>query len=180
VRTGQSHEVADLIDAAALLWRVELRGGDVGARWNELACAWAPHITDAFCTFNDLHAVISFVGARKWHLASRLERELAWRQTQNSRYGATTRHVGLPLCRAIMAFGRGEYASAVNLMTALPAVAHRLGGSHAQRDVLHLTLQRASEYAGRRAFRTAAASPSMLRPALELKQPAAGSECLAA
>ena len=59
--------IADLIDASALLWRVELAGGDAGARWLELADAWAPHIDDGFCSFNDLHAMLAFVGARDWH-----------------------------------------------------------------------------------------------------------------
>jgi tetratricopeptide (TPR) repeat protein len=43
IRAGHSHAIADLIDAAALLWRIELRGGDAGARWAELADAWDPH-----------------------------------------------------------------------------------------------------------------------------------------
>src|SRR5205814_10295069 len=106
VHPSRSPEVADMIDAAALLWRIELQGGHAGARWNELASAWAPHIADAFCTFNDLHAMIAFVGAREWDLAQRLERELAQRQTHPTRHGDTTRLIGLPACRALIVFGR--------------------------------------------------------------------------
>ena len=47
VRAGCSDAVADLIDASALLWRIELAGCDTGGRWLELADAWAPHIDDA-------------------------------------------------------------------------------------------------------------------------------------
>jgi hypothetical protein len=50
-----------------------------------------------------------------------------------------TRLVGHPACQAIAAFARGDYRSAERLLRALPPVAHRLGGSHAQRDVLTLT-----------------------------------------
>ena len=149
VRASQSHHVADLIDAAALLWRIELQGGDAGVRWEELASAWAPHLTDGFCTFNDLHAMIAFVGARNWHLARRLECELAQRQSRGTRHGLTTRYIGLPACHALIAFGRGDYASATSLLASLPALAHRIGGSHAQRDLLHLTLLQALEYIGR-------------------------------
>ena len=145
VRAGRSDEVADMIDAAALLWRIELKGGHAGARWSELASAWAPHIADAFCTFNDLHAMIAFVGARRWDLAQRMERELAQRQSSCTRHGDTTRLIGLPACRALTAFGRGEYTTAIGLLVSLPALAHRIGGSHAQRDVLQLTLRRALE-----------------------------------
>jgi tetratricopeptide (TPR) repeat protein len=153
VRAGHSLEVADLIDAAALLWRIELQGGNTGARWGELASAWVPHIADGFCSFNDLHAMIAFVGARDWDLAQRLERELAQRQSQRTRHGETTLRVGLPACRALIAFGRGDYTRAVSLLANLPALAHRIGGSQAQRDVLHLTLQQAVECIRRPAYR---------------------------
>jgi hypothetical protein len=58
---------------------------------------------------------------------------------QRSRYGETTRLVGLNACRAIIAFGRGQYERATQLIGALPASAHRLGGSQAQRNLLYLT-----------------------------------------
>jgi tetratricopeptide (TPR) repeat protein len=167
VRASQSDEVADMIDAAALLWRIDLEGGRTGARWNELASAWAPHIGDAFCTFNDLHAMIAFVGARQWDLAQRLERELAQRQFDRTRHGTTTRLIGLPACRALIAFGGRDYATAIRLLASLPAQAHRIGGSHAQRDVLHLTLRRALEYVSRPASRLrTAARVSARRPSI--------------
>jgi tetratricopeptide (TPR) repeat protein len=146
VRADHSVDVADLIDAAALLWRIQLQGGDTGQRWIELASAWAPHTTDGFCTFNDLHAMMAYVGAHDWNLARRLEHELAQRQSQPTRHGGTTRCVGLTASRALIAFGRGDYPSAVRLLAALPALAHRIGGSHAQRDVLHLTLLKAVKH----------------------------------
>ena len=153
VRAHRSPGISDMIDAASLLWRIELQNGDTGVRWSELASAWAPHIGDGFCTFNDLHAMIAFVGARNWTLAQRLESELARRYAQRSRYGETTRQAGLTACRGVIAFGRGDYTRAINLLGSLPAVAHRIGGSHAQRDVLHLTLLRAVEHVRRPATR---------------------------
>jgi hypothetical protein len=45
-----------------------------------------------------------------------------------------TRLVGLPASRALAAFGRGDFSGAARLLRALPPVAHRIGGSHAQRD----------------------------------------------
>jgi tetratricopeptide (TPR) repeat protein len=145
IRAGGSTAIADLIDAAALLWRVLLRGGDAGARWTELADAWAPHIEDRFCSFNDLHAMLAFVGAGDWDRARHLERVLAECQARETRHGATTRMLGLPACRALMAFGRGDDTLALTLLASLPAQAHRFGGSHAQRDVLNLTLLQAVE-----------------------------------
>ena len=37
VLAGPSSDLADLIDAAALLWRIQLRGGEPGRRWADLA-----------------------------------------------------------------------------------------------------------------------------------------------
>jgi len=145
VRAGHSLEVADLIDAAALLWRVDLAGGEAGERWDELASAWAPHIGDRFCSFNDVHAMLAFVGARDWQRAARLERELTLASRAPNRHGETTRRAGLAACRGLIAFGRGDYAEAVASLGSLPAAEQRLGGSHAQRDVLQLTLLRSVE-----------------------------------
>jgi len=145
VRAGNSDAIADLIDASALLWRIELAGGDTAGRWLELADAWAPRIDDGFCSFNDLHAMLAFVGARDWRRADDLLRSLRAAWSKPSRHGATTRLLGLAACRALAAFGRGDDLLAITLLASLPAQAHRLGGSQAQRDVLHLTMQRAVE-----------------------------------
>ena len=145
VRADRSGAIADLIDASALLWRLQLCGHDAGARWEELCDAWEPHIADGFCSFTDVHAMLAFVGARDWARARRLERALAVSETLPTRHGKTTRQLGLPACRALVAFGHGDHACAIGLLAGLPALAHRLGGSHAQRDVLHLTLLQAVE-----------------------------------
>jgi hypothetical protein len=139
-----SRSLSDLIDAAALLWRIYLDAGDSDERWHDLADAWAPHRADGFCTFNDLHAMMAFAGAHRWDLATQLTRELEQRQSLLTRHGATTRFVGLPACRALLAFKLGDFGRAASLLGALPPIAHRLGGSHAQRDVLDLTLRAAT------------------------------------
>lgn len=145
VRARRSGALADLIDAAALLWRIELAGGRAGTRWKELAAAWEPHVNDAYCSFTDIHGMLAFVGARDWRSTRRLERSLVAAQARPTRHAATTRQLGLPVCRALIAYGRGNDPLAIRLLASVPAHAHRLGGSHAQRDVLHLTLQRAVE-----------------------------------
>jgi tetratricopeptide (TPR) repeat protein len=149
IGVGDDANVADLIDRSALLWRIRLSGGEPGARWPALAAAWAPFADDAFCSFNDMHAMLAFVGADDWQSAHRLERVLVASRSRQTRHGAMTRRLGLDACRAVMAFGRGDDALTVRLLTRLPARALRLGGSHAQRDVLELTCLRAIERLGR-------------------------------
>ncbi|HEX2333406.1 MAG TPA: hypothetical protein VHI32_09550, partial [Burkholderiales bacterium] len=63
-----------------------------------------------------------------------------------------TRLVGYPACRALLAFARRDFRTAEALLRSLPPVAHRIGGSHAQRDVLQLT--RAAALARRSTTRT--------------------------
>jgi len=143
IRRGRSAEIADLIDASALLWRIELAGSDVGRRWRELSDAWAAHSEDGYCTFNDLHEMLAHAGARDWGSAERLEAMMLTSQARSTRYGQTTRLVGVPAGYAIISFGRGEYFRAAQLLRELPAVAWRLGGSQAQRNLLDLTLNEA-------------------------------------
>jgi tetratricopeptide (TPR) repeat protein len=145
VRSSHSAEIADMIDASALLWRIELLDGDTGDRWTELAAAWEGHIEDGYCTFNDMHAMLAFVGARDWRGARRLETALHSSQSHPTRYGEMTRLVGLPVGRAVIAFGRGDYALATQALGLIPASAQRIGGSHAQRDLLYLTLLEAAQ-----------------------------------
>jgi hypothetical protein len=156
MQVGRKSAVSDLIDASALLWRLQLSGQLTGDRWAELAAAWSKHADDAFCSFTDLHAMLAFVGAQDWARAQRLERLLAARESTPTRHGRTTQMLGLPACRALIAFGRGDCPTAIRLLAGLPALAHRLGGSHAQRDVMHLTLLHAIEQVRRPARQQAA------------------------
>jgi hypothetical protein len=155
IRCGRSTAVADMIDASALLWRLHLGGADVGGRWAELAQSWSAHIADGYCTFTDLHAMMAFVGARRWKLAAELIRELTCRQHSATRHGQMTRLVGLPACRGLLAFGQRDFAGAARLFGSLPAIARRLGGSQAQRDIIQLTLLAASRRTRRRPTRAA-------------------------
>ena len=143
LRAGPGSEIADLIDATALLWRIELAGGDAGSRWSALVAAWDARIEDRFCSFNDVHAMLAFVGARDGDRARRLERVLESGAHMPSRHGETTRSLGLAAARALRAFGRGDDGVAIALLASLPARAQRLGGSHAQRDVFALTIRKA-------------------------------------
>jgi hypothetical protein len=140
---GGAPGLSELIDASALLWRLQLRGAELGARWSRLAALWAPRAEDAFCAFNDLHAMLAFVGAGRRDLQERLLRAQQRRLTQGGTNGSMVRSVGLPAAQALAAFGRRDYSGAAARLRWLPEVSHRLGGSHAQRGILGLTLRAA-------------------------------------
>jgi hypothetical protein len=140
--------VLDMIDASALLWRLQLRGVNVGDRWDALADRWAVVSGASTYAFNDLHAMMAFVGADRMGDAARLldaqEQALA-AGDDNVGY---LKDVGLGATQAIHQFGTSRHAEAAELLRRVRRDAARFGGSHAQRDVLDLTLIAAAERAG--------------------------------
>jgi len=138
---SESALVLDMIDASALLWRLQLRGVDVGSRWHALAERWTAVSEAGNYAFNDLHAMMAFVGAGRSDDATRLlatqERAALAIEGDNVQF---LRDVGYDATRAIHAFGAGRYGEAVQRLRGLRSHAHRFGGSHAQRDVIDLTL----------------------------------------
>jgi len=132
------------LDAAALLWRLQLLGSDVGARWKTLAERYAAARDEAgFYAFNDVFALLAFVGAgdlaRAREIASEAERR-AEADASGSDNRAMAREVGLPLMRAMIDFAQGRFDAAVEAMQPVRAIAQRFGGSHAQRDLIDQTL----------------------------------------
>jgi len=146
IRPQSSAVVLEMIDATSMLWRLHLRGVDTGDRWRELADAWEPLAQDAYLAFNDMHAMMSFVAAGRDDAADRLLASME--STARGTNAMMTREVGLPACRAVRAFGDGDFARAIALLRSACPVAHRFGGSHAQRDVLSRTLLEAAIRAG--------------------------------
>jgi hypothetical protein len=161
----RSTVILDMIDASALLWRLHLRGIDLGERWEALADNWTPHIAAGNYAFNDLHAAMAFVGSgRPGSLRALLEAQRAAmeRSGDNARF---TREVGHGATLAIQVFGEGDYEETVRLLRPIRNIAHRFGGSHAQRDLLDLTLIEASFRAGNAPLAAAlAAERAALRP----------------
>ena len=140
IRPKPSELPLEMLDATALLWRLHLRGVAVGKRWAELADTWEKRVDDGYYVFNDMHAMMAFVAGGRETSARHLLDVLVRRLDEGGTNAAMTRDVGLPVCRAVQAFGRGQYRAAIEELMPVRQIAHRFGGSHAQRDVLSLTL----------------------------------------
>jgi tetratricopeptide (TPR) repeat protein len=149
IRPAETSVAMEMLDASALLWRLTLRGVDVGSRWKSLAASWQPLAEDSFYAFNDVHAMMAFVGAGDWTSVERKIGSLERAAAESGTNGMMSRDVGLPLARAIAAFGRQDYPAAIEHLAPIRPHAHRFGGSHAQRDLLSLTLLEAAFRAGR-------------------------------
>jgi hypothetical protein len=101
--------------------------------------AWGQHAV--------AHVMMAFVGTgRDKAAAAVLEAQRA--AMEGSGNAAFTREVSYPATQAIKAFGDGNYAETIRLLRSVRSYAHRFGGSHAQRDVIDLTLVEAAERAG--------------------------------
>ncbi len=127
------------LDGAALLWRLQLLGVDVSARWQALAGDWADPIAHAgYYAFNDVHALLALLGSGDLTRANALLVASTERAQTDNREMMS--EVGLPLMQGLMAYANGDGAEASRLLYPLRAVAHHFGGSHAQRDLIDQTL----------------------------------------
>ncbi|MCK6453352.1 MAG: tetratricopeptide repeat protein [Alphaproteobacteria bacterium] len=166
IRPKRSDVVLEMIDAAAMLWRLHLRGIELKQRWDELAESWAPRAGEAYYAFNDAHAMMTLVASGREREADRLLANVVASAAGSGTNAMMAREVGVPVCRALHAFGRGDYDTAIDLLMPVRAIAHRFGGSHAQRDLLSLTLIEAALRAGRgRLARALLAERTELKPA---------------
>ncbi|MEU4212452.1 tetratricopeptide repeat protein [Streptomyces sp. NPDC026206] len=148
---GSAGVAMELLDAASLLWRLHLGGVDTGNRWAALADAWAGRRDGAYYVFNDVHAVMAYVGGDRIADAERLIRDReAWirRAGPGVSNVPMTAEAGLPVCRALVAYARRRYDEAVALLLPLRHRFHAFGGSHAQRDAVQRTLVEAALHAG--------------------------------
>ena len=154
----RSGVILELIDASALLWRLKLRGVDVGNRWEAVADNWAPVATAGNYAFNDMHAMMAFVGAERGKAADAVLQAQAVAMEQPGDNAAFVREVGRAAALAIKAFGDGNFAETVRLLRPIRSTAHRFGGSHAQRDLIDLTLIEAALRGGENNLATALAA----------------------
>ncbi len=139
IRARRSAEWLHIADAAALLWRLSLFGADIGERASQLASDIEPLMDEApvYC-FNDWHAIMA-LGLDGRH--QRNEKIL----TDNRRLTVGTNrvaaeHAGFALLEGFASFAAGLPERALDLMIDIRDTANAVGGSHAQRDVIDLTL----------------------------------------
>lgn len=166
IRPSDSRAPLEMIDASALLWRLHIRGVDVGTRWLALADAWSSLVDHAYYAFNDVHAVMAFVGAQRFDLAAQTIAALEAKALGSRTNAMMSRDVGLPVAHALVSFGLGQYGECIDLLLPVRTIANRFGGSHAQRDIIHLTLVEAAFRAGKvKLARALIAERTQLKPA---------------
>ncbi len=129
----------ELVDGSQLLSRIALRGGNVGTRWAELADCWSQTAEGGFYVFNDLHALLAYEFSGRELDAKRMLTALEKSASSTGTNAENVRAVGLPIALAIVAMAAGRPADAVEQLLPIRSRSYRIGGSHAQRDLVQLT-----------------------------------------
>src|SRR5262249_38200877 len=134
---------AELADASALLWRLQLLNVRVGERWQLLADGWQTQTLTGVRPFYVAHAMMAFAAAGRNATVQQVFSLLPHVETS----GASSHPedaLMLALCKALVAFARGDYAGCVEWLRRVHQIEHQCGGSLAQCDLIHLTLTEAA------------------------------------
>jgi hypothetical protein len=146
----------DLQNAAALLWRLEQHGLDVGDRWEELADKAEARIGEVGHLLMVPHLMLALVATGRDAAAARFVAALRELAADPTLWTATAiADVVIPVCEAAQAHRRGDHARVVDLLAPRQAQIRLLGGSNAQRDMFFQMLIDSAMKADRRDVVTA-------------------------
>jgi hypothetical protein len=123
-----------LSDGVSFLWRLRLDGHPVpDGAWPEIAAYAAPLHPEAGLPFADIHMALlqAAIGDR-----AAVERRAAALDGRAAAGTLAAAAVVAALCRAILAFAEGDDASCLAGLAPLAADIARIGGSHAQRQII--------------------------------------------
>ncbi|MFF1925205.1 hypothetical protein ACFVW8_32130 [Streptomyces sp. NPDC058221] len=128
------------LDAVALLWRLEMLGGQefsdmLAPHWLTLADAWASYAADPNYVFYDLHAAMAFAKAEDYRLFDRIVASCRTRESPEFFHS-----VCRPLFDGIAAFAQQDYATSARVIRlALERQQLSIGGSKVQQSIFHWT-----------------------------------------
>jgi len=141
--------VIDVQNAASMLFRLERQGVDVGERWTEIADKAAARIGDCLSAFTLPHWMMALAATdreKDAHLMLDAMRSYARGTRSNA---SVVGDIALPIAEAVLAHRHGDYSAALDLMRPLVDRTQRMGGSHAQHDVLRQLFLDCAMRAGR-------------------------------
>lgn len=139
------------IGAVSMLWRLELHGVDVGARWSPVVDQVRVRAGEHILPFHDLHYLYALARAGAPGEADAFLASLrGYAEGAGDASREFWRETALPAAEGVRAFAAGDYATAAEqLARALPRL-ERIGGSHAQRHLFVEVMERAAARTGRR------------------------------
>lgn len=126
----------DPIGAISLLLRLELRGIDVGERWQELAPYLTARIHEHALPFQDLHYIYALSRAGQTDQVTEMLLSMqAYAKTADSSVRRAWNEVTVPAARGMAAHAQGKWERAIGELGPILPRLHIIGGSHAQRDL---------------------------------------------
>lgn len=135
--TGMAPDLyIDVQNASSMLFRLGRHGVDVGDRWVELADKAEARIGDCQSAFTLPHWMMALAATGRDKAATAMlsaMRDFAQGEQPIARLVA---EIALPVTEAARANGQGRHAEAVAQMRPVLGEMYRMGGSHAQQDVL--------------------------------------------
>ncbi|XP_066270383.1 tetratricopeptide repeat protein 38-like [Branchiostoma lanceolatum] len=141
VRSKGSGPLLDIVDSCSLLYRLNMEGVDVGSRWEDLYETCRPHADDHILIFNDLHVLMSCLGAKQDEAAKKLVNALkSFVSEHQGTQSDIAKKFGVAMCEAFLAYDKGDFAKAVDLLAPVRYQVVTIGGSNAQRDLFNLFL----------------------------------------
>ncbi|WP_392534864.1 tetratricopeptide repeat protein [Nostoc sp. C117] len=124
------------INAIALLLRLELRGVDVGSRWQELASYLQPRLHEHVLAFLDLQYIYALVRGGKEDWAGEMLESMQDHAEKVLPYVRRTwAEIGVPAAQGMIAHARGDWGEAIAQLEPVLPELQSTGGSHAQRDL---------------------------------------------
>jgi hypothetical protein len=154
-QVGDSEEYLDLCNDIALLQRLALRGLALKPAFAAVADRLGPRLGEHMLAFCDAHWVLGLAAAERFDEAEAVLAGLRERGAQGDPDAAPYGDLAVPLGEACLAFHRGAYGACWRGIRALLPILHRLGGSHAQRDLfVQIMLAAAAEDGAQSTFAT--------------------------
>lgn len=127
----------DVQNAASMLFRLERQGVDVGTRWDELADKAEQRIGDCLSAFTLPHWMMALAATKRFEAAGRMiEAMKQFAATDEATIAPVVRDHAIPVCEAVLRRAKGDYVGALAVMRPALDGMDKLGGSHAQQDVL--------------------------------------------
>ena len=126
----------DVQNAASMLFRLSRHGVPVGDRWVELADKAEERIGDCLSAFTLPHWMMALAATGREGAAHRMVAAMREFAQGPGLIAHLVGDVALPVTEAVFAHGTGRHGRAVALMRPVLGEMYRLGGSHAQQDVL--------------------------------------------
>lgn len=126
----------DIQNAASMLFRLERHGVRVGDRWTEIADKAQARIGDCVSPFTLPHWMMALAATGRDEPARLMLEAMRAFGRGGDTVAPIVADIAVPVCEAVLANRRGEHALAIERMRPVLDDMHRLGGSHAQQDVL--------------------------------------------